>query len=232
VLDQRALPGKACDRKGISIRGQERRVIKMSDSSNQKLSVVINHLVSNFDVWKLNFDEHELERSRAGITGHHLNREMDNPKHVTALFPCKSRAPVEEFFASDAVYEYMQQAGVIGTPTTTWIETVRKAAIWDRQLPAALIIHPVDDLDRWLAGYDAADDLRKSAGILGHAANSYIDDPSMVITYHQAETFKELRDFLSSEELITLMQRSGVSTPPEITYHLGDYGTRYGDSEY
>jgi len=204
----------------------------MSDSSTETPSVVINHLVANFDVWKLNFDEHELARTRAGILGHHLNREMDNPKHVTALFTCEDRTRVEEFFRSDDLVDYMKRAGVVGRPTATWIETPRIEAIWDRQLPAAIIIHPVDDFDRWLEGYDSADDLRKSAGILGHAANRYVDEPSMVMVYHQAETFKELRDFFASEELLSLMQRSGVSSPPDITYHLGDYGTRYADNDY
>ena len=204
----------------------------MLESANKTPSVVINHLVANFDVWKLNFDEHELERTRAGILGHHINREMDNPKNTTTLFSCENRATVEEFFRSDDSVQYMKQAGVVGTTTMTWVNTVRYGAIWDRQLPAAIIIHRVDDLGRWLEGYDSADDLRKSTGVLGHAANSYVDDPTMVMVYHQAETFKELRDFLQSDELLSLMQRSGVSSPPEITYHLGDYGTRYGEGEY
>jgi len=205
----------------------------MSDSSIEtpKIAAVVSHVVNNFDSWKLNFDDQERPRRAAGVLGHHLNREMDNPKHVTGLFPCTDRVETEAFFNSDELREKMRESGVIGESHIDWVETIRFNAIWDRQLPAALIVHNVDDFDTWLERYDAADDLRVRSGILGHAANRSLDDPSLVIVYHQAETFKELRDFLTSGELTTLMKEAGVTSPPDITYHLGDYGTRYGDDD-
>jgi hypothetical protein len=194
-----------------------------------EIAAVVSHMVTNFDSWKLNFDEQERPRRAAGITAHHLNREMDNPKHVTGFYPCSDRVETEAFFASDEMVERMRESGVIGTPHIDWVRPIRYDGIGDRQLPAALIVHNVDDFDVWLAEYDAADDLRVRAGILGDSVNRSLDDPSLVIVYHQAETFKELRDFLTSAEVIALMQRAGVSAPPEITYHLGDYGTEYRD---
>jgi hypothetical protein len=205
----------------------------MLDSSNEipKVAAVVSHMVNNFDTWKLNFDEQERPRVAGGIMGHHLNREMDNPKHVTGFFPCSDRAETEAFFNSDEMLERMRESGVIGAPHIDWVQPIRFNAIWDRQLPAALIVHNVVDFDSWLAEYDTAADLRVTAGILGDSVSRSLDDPSLVIVYHQAETFKELRDFLTSAEVIAVMQRAGVSAPPDITYHLGDYGTDYSDNE-
>jgi hypothetical protein len=205
----------------------------MWDSSTEMPTVaaVVSQMVANFDLWKLNFDEQVRPRSAAGIIGHHLNREMDNPKHVTGFFPCSDRTETDRFFNSDELLEMMRESGVVGTPHIDWVRPIRFEAIWDRQLPAAIIVHHVDNFDRWLAEYDATDDLRVQSGILGHSVNRSLDDPSLVIVYHQAETFKELRDFLTGEELTTLMQRIGVTSPPDITYHLGDYGTRYGTGD-
>jgi hypothetical protein len=212
--------------------GKKGRVINMLDSSNEipKVAAVVSHVVNNFDTWKLNFDEQDRPRVAAGITGHHLNREMDNPKHVTGFFPCSDRDETEAFFASDEMAERMRESGVIGTPHIDWVQPIRYDGIGDRQLPAALIVHHVDDFNIWLAEYDAADGLRRDAGILGDSVNRSLDDPSLVIVYHQAETFKELRDFLTSAEVIAVMQRAGVAAPPDITYHLGDYGTNYADN--
>ena len=205
----------------------------MMDSSIEMpdIAAVVSHEVKNFDVWKLYFDEQERPRRAAGILGHHLNREMDNPTHVTGFFPCSDQTESTAFFASEELLERIRESGVIGTPHIDWVKPIRFEAIWDRQLPAAIIKHHVDDFDRWLAGYNAADDFRRSAGILGHSVTQSVDNPSLVIIYHQTETFKELRDFLTSGEFTTLTKRIGVTAPPDITYHLGDYGTRYGDDD-
>jgi len=205
----------------------------MSDSSNKgpTIAAVVSHVVNNFDVWKLNFDDQEIPRRKAGLLGHHLNREMDNPKHVTGFFPCADRAEAEAFFNSDDLRESMRASGIIGSPHIDWVHPIRYNAIRDRQLPAALIVHNVNNVDSWLAEYDKGADLRRNAGILGDAVNQSLDDPTLLIVYHQAETFKELRDFLASEEVVAAMRRAGITTPPDITYHLGDYGTRYGDND-
>lgn len=234
MLDPYLPAGKACPLGHINAAGKKGRIIRMSDSSNamSSLAAVISHLVKNFDVWKLNFDDQERLRRRAGVTGHHLNREIDNAKFVTGFFPCADRNETAAFYASEEFSEGLRESGVVDEPQIDWVLPVRYDAIWDRQMPAAIITHAVEDYDRWVAAYDSADDFRRSAGVVGHSVNRYVDDPSRVIVYHQAETFKELRDFLTSAELTTLMQKTGVSSPPDITYHLGDYGTNYGDHDY
>ena len=61
-----------------------------------------------------------------------------------------------------------------------------------------ILSHSVADFDRWLEGYDAAAALRtKSKGIIGHAANRGLGDPSLAFIYHQAESFDTLRGISS-----------------------------------
>jgi hypothetical protein len=108
-----------------------------------------------------------------------------------------------------------------------WVTPVREAIIWDRQLPAFIITHTVADFDSWLEGYDAADELRISNGIIGHAANRSNDDPSVALVYHQAEDFGTLRAFLENPELRAAMESAGVTSEPEVSFHTGGWAKAY-----
>jgi hypothetical protein len=90
-----------------------------------------------------------------------------------------------------------------------------------------ILSHRVEDLDTWLAGYDAAGELQRSSGIVGQAANRSVDDPSLVVVYHQAQSFDTLRSFLRSDELRTVMKEAGVDSEPEVTFHTGGWGKLY-----
>ena len=90
--------------------------------------------------------------------------------------------------------------------------------------PVALVVrHSVADFDVWLEGYDAAADLQASGGIIGHAANQSLDDPSMAFVYHQAESFDTLREFMANPELQAAMENAGVTAAPEVTFVTGGY---------
>jgi hypothetical protein len=97
----------------------------------------------------------------------------------------------------------------------------------NRQLPAFLLRHRVNDFDTWLAGYDAARELQQASGIIGHAANRSLDDPSLITVYHQAETFDALHSFLADPQLQTAMQKAGVTSEPEVTFHTGGWAKTY-----
>jgi hypothetical protein len=94
-------------------------------------------------------------------------------------------------------------------------------------LPAFLISHTVADFDQWLAGYDAADDLRSANGIVGHAANRSLENPSLAIVYHQAESFDTLHAFLENPDLKEAMNNAGVTSEPEVSFHTGGWGKLY-----
>ena len=65
----------------------------------------------------------------------------------------------------------MAEAGITSAPEFMWMTPVREAIVWDREVPAMIITHHVEDFDAWVVGYDAADELQRSNGIIGQAAN-------------------------------------------------------------
>ena len=189
--------------------------------------MVARHPVADFDTWRKGFEDNQSAREAAGILGHHINRAEDDPNMVSTYFAVSDVDKAREFLESDDLKAIMKEVGVIGPPEIAWLSPVREAVIWDRELPGMMVSHTVADFDKWLEGYDAADEMRESAGIIGHAANRSMDDPSRVLVYHQAESFDALRSFLADPGLQAAMKDAGVTSEPEATFHVGGWANMY-----
>lgn len=201
----------------------------MSDEQRQlpPAAVTVRHPVADFDTWKVGFDAHEDARKAEGVLGHHINRGRDDPNDVSIYLAIADVERAKAFAASDELKSAMQDLGVTGSPEFTWMTPIREAVVWDRELPAMIMSHSVADFDKWLAGYDAAAELQRSGGIVGHAANRGLDDPSLAFIYHQAESFDTLQAFLADPALQDAMKAAGVTSEPEVSFHTGGWAKTY-----
>ena len=190
-------------------------------------AALVAHRVADFDTWKAAFDDHEPARRDAGILGHHINRNRDDPDVLSVYLALSDLAAAEAVAVSAELANVMQAAGVEAPPAISWMKPVREAVVWEGKHPAVVITHRVADFDGWFEEYDEADELRRSNGIIGHAANRSLDDPSLAIVYHQADSFDALQDFLESPDLRTRMQDAGVTSEPQVTYHMGGWAEQY-----
>ena len=190
-------------------------------------ALVISYQIADFDTWKAVFDDNRQGRIDHGFAGHHVNRGEDDPNDLTIYLAVGDVDSARAYARSDELKSLMQDAGITSPPDQLWLTPLREEIVWDRELPAMMISHHVEDVVDWLEAYDAAGDLQRSGGIIGHAANQSMDDPSLIVVYHQAETFDALRSFLRSDDLKATMKEAGVTSEPEITFHTGGFGTRY-----
>jgi hypothetical protein len=191
-------------------------------------AVVVRIRVADFDTWLAAFDAHEDARRAAGILGHHINRAESDPNDVSVYMALSDLDKAKAFSASDDLRERMQASGVISAPETIYMTPAREALVWDRELPAFILTHSVADFDRWLEGYDGAAGLQTAKGIVGQAANRSMDDPSVAIVYHQAESFDTLRAFLADDDLKAKMREAGVASAPEVQFVTGGWAKQYG----
>ena len=190
-------------------------------------AVIITHEVANWDTWKAEFDRHEGARKAAGILGHHINRGLENPNALTVYLAVSDLAAAKAFATSPDLHNTMTAAGVKGAPSVAWVKPLTEHIVWNRELPAMLISHKVDNLEHWLAGYDAAEAVRQQAGITGHAANQSLDAPQTVIVYHQAESHDTLRAFIAQPALKDVMRKAGVISEPEVMFVTGGWAKSY-----
>jgi hypothetical protein len=190
-------------------------------------AMILSYQVADFDAWKAVFDDNEQGRIDHGYLGHHVNRAEDDPNSLGIFLAVEDVDRAKAYVTSDEVKSLMAGAGVSSAPEVMWVTPVREAIVWDRELPGMIVSHRVEDFDNWLAEYDAVGELQRSYGIIGQAANRSIDDPSLVVVYHQAETFDTLRTFLRSDDLRAAMKEAGAISEPEVTFHTGGWGKLY-----
>jgi quinol monooxygenase YgiN len=81
---------------------------------------------------------------------------------------------------------------------------------------AAVIIHEVEDFDKWLPLFNEHQAVRAEAGVLGHHLHRGADNPNIVVVYLPASDADKLTALLSNDELAAKMRESGVKGPPSI----------------
>ena len=199
----------------------------MSDQQLPAAAVMIQYRIADFDAWKAVFDGAEEKRAASGFVGSHINRGEDDPNELAIYLAVADVDAAQAYMDDPELRALMQQAGALTPPEIAWMQPVREAVVWDRELPAMVVSHHVDDFDTWLDAYDGAGEMQREGGIIGHAANRSIDDPSLVVVYHQAESFDELKSFASADELKAAMKEASVSSDPEFSFWTGGYGVQY-----
>lgn len=190
-------------------------------------AVILRYEVADFDAWKAVFDAHEQSRIDSGFVGHHINRAEDDPNELGVFLAVGDVDKARAYASSDELRALMASAGVTTVPEVMWMTPLRESVEWVRELPGMILSHHVENVDAWLEGYDGADELQRANGIVGHAANQSMDDPSLIVVYHQAESFDTLRAFLRNDDLKAVMKEAGVTSEPEVTFHVGGFGKLY-----
>lgn len=182
------------------------------------VAVLVAHRVRDWDAFKKAFDDHEVARKEASILGHDVNRGADDPNMIYVYCPASDAGKLKAFLDSSHLRDAMNSATVEGEPSIYMMKPMSADFIADQKLPGMVVIHKVDDYDKWRVGYDDFDARRKEAGIVGHAVNQALDDRHRVIVYHQANDLDTLRTFAASDELRDRMKNAGVVGTPDIHF--------------
>ena len=182
------------------------------------VATLVAHRISDWDTFKKVFDEHQGARKEASILGHHLNRGADDPNMVYVYCPATDVDKLKAFIDSAELRDAMNNAGVEGQPSITFMTPRSEDFIPDQNLPGMIVMHAVDDYDKWRIAYDDFDAFRKQSGIVGHAVNQELGKPHQVIVYHQANDMDTLRKFAASDELRERMKNGGVVGTPDIHF--------------
>lgn len=81
-----------------------------------------------------------------------------------------------------------------------------------------LVIHKVEDFDRWKRAYDEYGSVRKDNGSEGAFVFRNEDDPNQLVVITQWENMESAKSFVEAKDLREAMQKGGVSGQPEVYY--------------
>lgn len=89
-------------------------------------SMFIRHRVADYAKWKPMFDEHEVARIAATLTGHSLHRDSDDPNVIIIALRASDLNRAKQFAASDDLRSTMERAGVEGPPEIWFAEDLEE----------------------------------------------------------------------------------------------------------
>ena len=85
-------------------------------------TLIVKHRVSNFENWKVVFDEMGATRKKHGWTSHSVFRDATDPNVVTVVNRVRSLDDAKAYGASPELRAAMQRAGVQGPPEISFNE--------------------------------------------------------------------------------------------------------------
>lgn len=81
-----------------------------------------------------------------------------------------------------------------------------------------LVIHKVEDYDKWKVVYDGDTETRKAKGSKGAVVFRMADDPNEIVVMTEWENLTKAKRFAEAEELRITMLKAGVIGQPEVYY--------------
>lgn len=85
-------------------------------------------------------------------------------------------------------------------------------------MPHVVVIHKVQDYDRWRPHFDSHASTQRAAGLTVRHVLRSADDPQEVVVFFDAEDLGRARELAGSEDLRKIMQEAGVLGPPAIHF--------------
>jgi heme-degrading monooxygenase HmoA len=81
-----------------------------------------------------------------------------------------------------------------------------------------VVMHKVEDYDKWKLLYDENGAMRKDYGSKGASVFHQANDPNNMVVITEWEDMEKAKNFAESEDLKTTMQKAGVIGQPVIYY--------------
>jgi heme-degrading monooxygenase HmoA len=81
-----------------------------------------------------------------------------------------------------------------------------------------MVLHHVEDYDRWKPVFDGDSDTRKDRGSKGAFILRNNDDPNHLVVLTEWENIEIAKNFVESEELKNTMVKAGVIGRPAVFY--------------
>lgn len=86
--------------------------------------VMIIHSVSDYDKWKIVFDEHGAVRRAKGSKGTSILKNQNVSDQIIVITEWEDMESAENFAEAEDLITAMQKAGVIGLPAVYYLEEI------------------------------------------------------------------------------------------------------------
>lgn len=84
-------------------------------------TLIVQHKVQDYAVWRKIFDDDEQTRKESGSTGFQVLKSASDPNDLTVIMDWSSVDAAKAFATSDSLKEKMKNAGVISQPEVMFL---------------------------------------------------------------------------------------------------------------
>jgi len=170
--------------------------------------------VTDYAKWQSLFESRDSIRKPYGLTNYVAGKGLDDPKRVIVFLKMEDANKAKELTASQGMKDRMKEAGVTGTPTFTYLETVMDDNSTIPQTNRLIMRHKVKDWDAWKKEFDNHKQLRLDAGLIDRALGHAIDDNHQAVIVFAVTDMAKAKAFLQSADLKDKMEKAGVEGKP------------------
>ena len=125
--------------------------------------------VADYAKWHAKFESRDSIRKPYGLTNYVAGRGLDDPSRVIVFLKMDDPNRAKELTASQGMKDRMKDAGVTGTPTFTYLETVMDDNSTIPQTNRLIMTHKVKDWDAWKKEFDNNKQVRLDNGLIDRA---------------------------------------------------------------
>ena len=170
--------------------------------------------VADYAKWQSTFESRDSIRKPYGLTNYVAGKGLDDPKRVIVFLKMDDANKAKELTASQGMKDRMKEAGVTGTPTFTYVQTVMDDNSNIPQTNRLIMMHKVKDWDAWKKEFDNHKQARLDAGLIDRALGHAIDDNHQAVIVCAVTDMAKAKAFLQSADLKDKMEKAGVEGKP------------------
>ena len=170
--------------------------------------------VADYAKWHAKFESRDSIRKPYGLTNYVAGRGLDHPSRVIVFLKMDDPNRAKELTASQGMKDRMKDAGITGTPTFTYLETVMDDNSTIPQTNRLIMMHKVKDWDAWKKEFDNNKQVRVDNGFIDRGIGHSVDDKQQVVLVFAITDMAKAKAFLQSADLKDRMEKAGVEGKP------------------
>ena len=178
--------------------------------------ILVQHRVTDYQVWKKGFDEHASVRKAYGLKALNVFRLREDTNHVIFIMEVNDFKAAYKYAASPELEETMNSLGVIGDPAIKMLNAIQYPAEQEKT-NFMFIQHRVKDYKTWKKGFDKHARSRQEHGLYALNVFSLDGNPNNVLILMEIESFKSAKKYVISQALRNTMEELGVISDVEVT---------------
>jgi len=176
--------------------------------------VIVQHQVSNFDIWEKAYKKDKKRRVQAGVSEKLLLRDAGDPNSITVVFSLKNEEKARAFFMDTNTADLMKNAGVTSPPNFTYFQVSNSGIAKGESF--LIVQHTVQDFDVWKKAFDKHSTVRDEYHLSLIALGKDIDNPKNIVTIMSSTDTSNISNFLEKSDIEESMKNAGVTSEPKI----------------